>query len=93
MTRSHTFKVLHNLVTDAIIRMDLLSSGIIDGPARQVILGENIYNLKQHFNNSTIISPNKVKIEPNEEFEIKDIINKRITQNRTEYLVKWKGYT
>ena len=31
--------------------------------------------------------------EPNEKFKIKDIINKQITQNRTEYLVKWKGYT
>ena len=45
--------------------MDLLSSSIIDGPARQVILGENVYNLKQQFNNSTVISPCKVKIEPN----------------------------
>ena len=31
--------------------------------------------------------------EPIKEFEIRDIINKRMTQNGTEYLVKWKGYT
>ena len=31
--------------------------------------------------------------EPIKEFEIRDIIDKWMTQNGTEYLVKWKGYT
>ena len=32
-------------------------------------------------------------VESGEEYEIEKIINKRVSRNKVQYLVKWKGYS
>jgi len=46
----------------------------------------------QHCNQSIPLQATPTPVEPKTEYEVEDILEKRIISGEAHYLVKWKGY-
>ena len=46
----------------------------------------------QHFNHFISLQIIETFVEPDEEYQVENILEKRMISGKTHYLIKWKGY-